>query len=254
VSNSRERPGFKTVEIEVATRCNRSCSYCPVSILESPPDQRWMDDHVFGHTISELAKIGFDGCLSYHFYSEPLLRRDLDRLVSQAKAELPGAYQLLYTNGDLLTDDRYHVLVEAGIDHFIVTQHDNRPFPERRSQIVVMGADLTLTNRGGVMTNVARLQKALSVPCHAPTDMLMVTFNGDILLCCDDAQRRNIMGNIMESPIEDIWSSPRFRRVRKLLAEGKRGAAGGICARCSNMEYVRSGENYYSHLRNEDQL
>lgn len=201
------------------------------------------------HAVAELQRIGFDGFLSYHFYSEPLLRRDLEELVEHARERLPDAYQLLYTNGDLLSENRYRDLINAGIDHFIVTQHDNDVFPERPYQTVVMGNELQLTNRGGYMEDVEVLEGSLSAPCHAPTDMLLITYNGDVLLCCDDAERQNVMGNIMESPIEEIWFSPQFQQLRDLLAQGKRAEAGGICSRCNNMEYVRQGENYYTYIR-----
>lgn len=236
------------VEIEVNTRCNRKCDYCPVSVLQ-PRTQRWMNTKVYERVIGELARINHDGFLSYHFYSEPLLRRDLESLVEYARMLLPSAYQLLYTNGDYLTERRYQSLRDAGIAHFIVTQHDNLRFPERLHQTVVLGRELRLTNRGGLLRNVASSIESLAVPCFAPTDNLLVAFNGDVLLCCDDAERRTVMGNIMESSLDEIWFSDRFRTARTLLAEGKRAKARGICAQCSNTEFRKRGENYYSYLR-----
>ena len=127
---------------------------------------------VFSRLLDELVRIGFSGRLSYHFYNEPLLRHDLEMLVSQVSDRLPEAYQLLFTNGVLLTNKRYHSLLEAGLDSFVVTSHNNKLLPEREFQKVILPTELILTNRGGTMFT---LDKSLDRPCYAPDEMLIVT-------------------------------------------------------------------------------
>jgi radical SAM protein with 4Fe4S-binding SPASM domain len=73
--------------------------------------------------------------------------------------------------------------------------------------------------------------------------MLIVTSSGDVLLCCDDAERTQRMGNVMDYTLGEIWQSPEFQRKRSLLAQGRRGEASEICAKCSNVEYAAPGEN-----------
>jgi 2-deoxy-scyllo-inosamine dehydrogenase (SAM-dependent) len=124
---------------------------------------------------------------------------------------LPDVLQLLYTNGDFLKDIRYENLVRAGISFFIVTRHESSDFPGP-SQKVVKSRDLTLSNRGGLMKNVQGLR--LSLPCYAPSDMLIVTVTGDVLLCFDDAARTQVMGNVAEQAIEVLYS-PVSRRPRR---------------------------------------
>src|SRR5687767_13566064 len=91
------------VEIEVNSRCNRKCWYCPVSILPPPDGPKFMADDVFVRLHEELQAIDYSGRISYHLYSEPLLRRDLARLVALSKSMLAASWQVLFTNGDLLT-------------------------------------------------------------------------------------------------------------------------------------------------------
>ncbi len=98
---------FKVVEIEVNSRCNLKCTYCPNSILPPPNVPEYMSNDTFERIIDEISRINFSGKISYHFYSEPLLRDDLKKLVWQVKCKLPSTYQLLYTNGTLLTDELY---------------------------------------------------------------------------------------------------------------------------------------------------
>ncbi len=236
-------PWFNVVEIEVNSRCNRSCSYCPVSLNLNPESILLMRDEVFNRILDDLVAIGFEGKVSYHFLNEPLLRKDLEHLVARVKRRLPHLYQLLYTNGDLLSDGRYKSLLESGISHFLVTRHDFSPIPTRSCQTVQYPTDLLPTNRGGTMRNIRILEDPMEQPCHAPSEMFVVTVGGDVLLCCDDARREYVMGNILHQSIGEIWNSPKFIYFRRELRNGRRDRGARICRGCSNQEYIMSGSN-----------
>lgn len=236
---------FTVVEMEINARCNRRCSYCPVSVLRPLKGDRYMTDEVFERILSELERIGFCGNLSYHLFNEPLLRRDLEVFVASVAARLPRVFQLLFTNGDLLSNKRYASLKKAGIDHFIVTRHGFEPIPERPDQTVQYPSDLVLVNRGGFLE---RIESTLTTPCYAPTDMLIITVDGDVLLCCDDAERQHVMGNLVHQDLEEVWLSPRFVKLRKMLQAGNRQEASEICRQCNNVEYFGPGENDHKHL------
>src|SRR6185503_15506674 len=77
------------VEIEVSVRCNRSCIYCPNSKVGSTSPFSFMDIELFRRIIAQLSQISFSGRLSFHFYNEPLMRKDLEKLVAIARAPLP---------------------------------------------------------------------------------------------------------------------------------------------------------------------
>jgi 2-deoxy-scyllo-inosamine dehydrogenase (SAM-dependent) len=200
---------------------------------------------VFDRLLRELEKWRFDGRFSYHLYGEPLLRRDLERFVRATEACLPDAHQVLYTNGDLLTDERYGSLTESGIDEFIVTRHDGDAgdIPARPHQIVLVPADLQLTSRGGTLPV---RQPASDRPCYAPAEMLIVAADGAVLLCYEDARRQHVMGNIMQEPLAAIWTSPQFLEVRARLAAGARASVGGICGACDNRAHDRPGTSWFA--------
>src|SRR5579884_3424923 len=115
------------VEIEINSRCNRKCSYCPVSILPAPKAPKMMSEQVISRILEELARLPFEGRLSYHFYNEPLIRRDLEQIIKRFAERLPNAYQVLYTNGQLLTQKRYESLIQAGIHLIKITSHNLQP-------------------------------------------------------------------------------------------------------------------------------
>lgn len=234
-------PGLSVVELEVCSRCNRSCHYCPVSLNPRPPVPARMQEHVFRRVIGQLAAVRFAGRISYHLYNEPLLRTDLHRLAGIVAAELPDALQILNTNGDLLDDKRYDVLRRAGIDYFYVTRHSPGEYPRRPFQVVQTSMDLILTNRGGTLTHLpAPSPDARRTPCFAPAEMLIVTVTGDVLLCYEDAQRSHVMGNLLSTPLTEIWNSPRLQAIRRQLRGGSRSVT-AMCTACSNVSHPAPG-------------
>jgi 2-deoxy-scyllo-inosamine dehydrogenase (SAM-dependent) len=203
-----------------------------------------MSDAVFLRLHEQLEALRYAGRVSYHFLSEPLLRRDLPRLVTLSKSMLPSTWQVLFTNGDLLTDEKYEELISAGIDMIVITAHDGVAPRPRQRQVVQFPHHLQLTNRGGTLTALpATTDEIKSLPCYAPSEMLIVSSNGDVLLCYEDSMREHVFGNIMRESLEDIWSSPSFVERRRLVREGRRSEAGSICERCSNSAHSEPGRS-----------
>jgi 2-deoxy-scyllo-inosamine dehydrogenase (SAM-dependent) len=193
-----------------------------------------MDIGLYRRIVAQLSGIAFSGRLSFHFYNEPLIRKDLEEFVAIARAALPLAHFVLYTNGDLLSDVRYTSLLEAGIEFFIVTRHGGEPMQRRLHQLVQFPHDLDLSGRAGAVLSVkAPLRRA----CHAPSEMLVVTVNGDVVLCHEDARREVVVGNLGRSSLEDIWCGDAMERLRHHLVRGDRQEAGPVCARCDHCAY-----------------
>jgi radical SAM protein with 4Fe4S-binding SPASM domain len=55
--------------------------------------------------------------------------------------------------------------------------------------------------------------------CRAPFDDIVVLWNGDIVLCCYDYDGYNVIGNVNEASVEDIWSSGKASRLRQRFLE-----------------------------------
>jgi len=158
-----------------------------------------------------------------------------------ASQKLPNAFQLLFTNGDFLTESRYMRLRNAGVNYFLVTRHDFKNIPKREFQTVLFPDDLRLSNRGGTLF---KLENSLSVPCYGPSEMMIITVTGDVLLCFEDAQRTQLMGNIQDKSIEEIWFSKKYSHTRKLLRNGERDNASFICKNCNTSDYPIPGKTW----------
>lgn len=114
------------VSIEITQNCNADCGFCGyrrsnndgMRILETKSSYL---DELLG--LNPVA-VGFVG-------GEPLIRKDLENLVKEAKTEANIPYVQITTNGSFLTIPRYNSLSEAGLDRlnisldFLGKDHDN---------------------------------------------------------------------------------------------------------------------------------
>ena len=214
---------FHSVSLEISSYCNRKCHYCPNKDHETPKE--FMSWDIFKHSVEELKNINYTGIFQYHLFNEPLYDERLVELVKYTSLHLPKVIQVLISNGDLLTIDKAKELEEAGINKFVVTVHDLNPkknlerlkpikkFLKYKMRLQTTN-QLYLTNRGGEINIDNEKRKANYKKCP-DIRTLIITRNGDVILCCQDYFRKYVMGNIMEKNILDIWNS--YKDIREKL-------------------------------------
>lgn len=64
--------------------------------------------------------------------------------------------------------------------------------------------------------NVGDLTK-LSV-CHMPWDRMSITWDGNVVGCCNDFLARYQNGNVRETPVLEVWNSPAYQRLRETVS------------------------------------
>ncbi len=105
---------------EVTHRCPMQCPYCS-NPLELERAAAELDTESWRRVIREVAELG---ALHIHFSGgEPLVRKDLERLVEEAREA--GLYANLITSAVLLAEERLQSLVAAGIDHVQISFQDS---------------------------------------------------------------------------------------------------------------------------------
>lgn len=57
-------------------------------------------------------------------------------------------------------------------------------------------------------------------PCPEIYDKLTVQWDGGVVLCCNDFDKTVPLGNIMQTPLKEIWRHPRIEAYRKRVAKG----------------------------------
>jgi len=235
---------FRAVELEINSMCNRKCSYCP-NITDRRP-LGYMEDSLFNKIVDELGAIDFDGRISYHFYGEPLLDKRLPRFVTYTKKRAPKSSTEIYSNGDFLTLDLFREYLHAGVDTFLITQHDNcmpdnlqhildnATEAEKQHMVIRFAKDRYMINRSGLIKTLQVITEPIHTPCDWPLTSIVVTMAGNVVLCCNDYYETEVLGNLKSSTLRDIWMSPRFEAFRSALSRGDRTVS-PLCAKCDHV-------------------
>jgi radical SAM protein with 4Fe4S-binding SPASM domain len=114
---------IERVEVETHSYCNRRCDYCPnVTGDRLGPNVR-MKPEIYDRLLSGLAEVGFGGSFVLNSYNEPLFDRAIIERIAEARAALPKARLMIYTNGDYLTPDYVSELAHAGLNYMHVSIH-----------------------------------------------------------------------------------------------------------------------------------
>jgi radical SAM protein with 4Fe4S-binding SPASM domain len=207
--------------------------------------QGQMSEALFMNILEQLRAVDYRGRISYHFYNEPLLSPNLDRFVELTRAILPASWIEIYTNGTLLTEARLMKLLALGVDKFTITKHHGiknfgfdevfgKLSPAIQSKIKYQGyKELLLTSRGGlVRAGRPQVKPPLDLPCLIPSSLLVITVTGNVVPCFEDYTELNVMGNITEKPLLEIWNSERYQKFRADLKLKKRSAY-PVCKDCN---------------------
>ena len=101
--------------------------------------------------------------------------------------------------------------------------------------------------------NVNKLNTALKRKCFYPFYQLLVDFDGGVLLCNHDWDKRLILGNVKETSVLDIWNSEKYKEIRGNLANANRNHS--PCNRCDangmqiGGEFVSKWKEYYEEQK-----
>lgn len=69
-------------------------------------------------------------------------------------------------------------------------------------------------------------------PCALIWQKMIIDWDGDVVLCCDDWSHSYPLGNLKKQTIEEVWNGERIKKVRDLHKSGKFGGV-PLCAKCN---------------------
>jgi len=228
---------IQIVSIETTSICNLNCHYCPNSTVGR--DKKFMKESTFYNIVDSLKVYdnNYTGEIYPHFYGEPLLDKRLESFVMYVKKQHPRSIVKIYTNGELLSIERYYTLKEAGVDQFVISQHTDKPSNnilklynytiEKSIKLDDIVYNETYKqkifyNRGGLVDTEPHSVNRLSqmVNCTGAHNQMTFDYKGNAVLCCQDYLSNHTYGNIDKQSISDIWNNSEYRRTRNLILYG----------------------------------
>lgn len=239
---------FNAIEIEINSYCNKACSYCPNSEFERV-EKGNMSKTLFNKILHDLQVLNFTGRVSYNFYNEPLLNKDLEEFIVKTRENLPLCNIVIYSNGSMLSLIKLLNFFKLGVDKFIITKHEDVR-DELMDEMIASLPDtlktkvdfkkfdeINLTNRGGALLHLGDNEKTKFLPCKIPQKLIVITKDGNVLPCFEDYFQKNIMGNVNKNTLTEIWNSQKFEEFRKNLQIGLRFKY-EACKDCNRIEVL----------------
>jgi radical SAM protein with 4Fe4S-binding SPASM domain len=246
-------PLFSWLDLSLTELCNRSagspkaCVFCPRIDANFYPNQKLHMSVGLGQLIAwELHDLKYEGAVILCGFGEPLLHPDLEKFVTAFK----GLRVEVVTNGDRLTPDKIAGLYESGVSYIVVSMYDgphqvdkfhamfaqagrhNEDYGLRdrwHSEEVDFG--LKLTNRAGTIQAGHQPPVDCSKACYYPSYSMALDWNGDVLLCVQDWNKKLRFGNVAMNSLVEIWKSVALHKRRMQVARGERVAA--PCNQCN---------------------
>lgn len=223
--------------IEISSRCNNDCEYCPAPGQHRFRDTGLMEWDTFVRTIQlvkELAQKGTQKEVNLFGIGEPTLNPMLPDMIKHARLTLPGKVPLHFnTNGRLMTKQLAQTVKAAGIDHVDVTGHD--PYITARTlrtfkEVGIQGrvsVDFMLypNNWAG---QVKWFEPDYNYPCQWLRDsQVMVLHDGRITTCCIDSRAGGVFAHVNDEDV--LQAEPRVH---------------GLCSGCHHVvpENMTGGE------------
>jgi len=176
-------------------------------------DMKWKGEVFFGHM------------------SEPTMDPSIvDTVASFAQHDWPITF---HTNGDFLRkDDLLCQELSKVVDRFVVGIYD----VEGKTQHEIVQQQKWWRQRlapANVIFSVAttRFQRRFSLEkdkrsfpnhgCLAQTGNLVIYYDGEVALCCEDINCEFDLGNTFDTPVIDIWNSPHHMELVEKLKESR---------------------------------
>lgn len=244
IEKTGEIPLFHAVEIETVNRCNGVCPFCPVNKNSDTRPFHKMAWSLFQKIIDELRELDYSGNLAIYSNNEPFLDERITEFTKCAREALPNANIYLFTNGTLLTLEKYKEIIPyldyLHIDNYSDTLELTKPVKEiyeysresnerEKAVIYLRKQNEVLTSRGGQAPNKGKT-KGLSIPCLLPFQQFIIRPDGKVSLCCNDALGKYTMGNVSQQSMQEIWEGTEFQKIRAKLYKGRRKLL--LCNEC----------------------
>ena len=238
-------PLFSSVEIEIINRCNGECPFCPVNKYDDIRRMKKMDEDLFKSIMNQLGAINYSGRLALHSNNEPFLDSRIIEFTKYAREHVPNAYLYMFTNGTLLTLDKFEKIIPY-LDKIVIDNYDDNlrlhenakaihslcqknKALDKKVEIHVRKIHEVLNTRGGQSPNNQK-SRVYDMSCVLPYKQMVIRPDGKLSFCCNDAYGKYTMADLNKMTLLEAWYSPKYIEARKRLSKGRKNIK--ICRCC----------------------
>jgi len=252
-------PLFRELTIELHSHCNRDCFFCcrhsDTSGHRKKPDgtpvRKSMPTEMVEKTLLDAQRMDYRGPVCFHHFSEPFLD---DRLLGFARmARELGMRPFEHTNGDVLRKNKeLRKEAKSAFEYLVVGIYDLETNEEREREVAwwrkELGNRVRFMHTGKMVVRGHHTEKNLDgyeaargkrpgLPtypngrCIRPPLRLMLHYTGNMVLCCEDMLEEFELGSAFDTPLEELWHSPRHTEVVEHLTTGPRSRY-RLCSTC----------------------
>ena len=246
---AKKPPMFHFLELETISRCNNDCAFCPVNINYDTRQPAYMEQSVFERVISELRELNFGKngeAMSLFSNNEPFLDMFLIPRLKYVKTLLPEVTLHLFTNGTLLTLDKF-LESRQFVDKYVINSYGDGLTLSKNAKLILdyltchselnknveicyRDKNEVLMSRGGRSPN-RRVYTAPKVGCVHPFFQMSLRANGKVYMCCNDALQDRCLGDIEKQSLIEIWQGRLYSQFReKMITSGRPSLS--YCVNC----------------------
>jgi radical SAM protein with 4Fe4S-binding SPASM domain len=211
--------------------CNRKCPYCKYG-QDKPFKHVVMSDDLFHKILYDLSDIDFEGIISPFNDNEPMLDNRIFKFIESIERILPRSKIFMFSNGDLLDENKIKHLFDSGLDRLHISLHDSRKLNDIESwlnddnyekiricKMYECSKDGFHNFAGEIESDLVNQTLYLDYGCVLPFRHLVVNSDGTVDLCCVDIGNNARFGNAKDRSIVDIfYNDEDLNRIRKQLA------------------------------------
>jgi len=246
-------PMWKKLSIEINSYCNRDCNFCPryfdnsgvrkdkkgKKVVKKMPSDKVYD------VINQASKLGFKGSVSFHRLSESLLDERYVKFVTYTKRK--GIKVCQATNGDVLRSNKELCSKLDGlVDKFVIGLYDYKTFGEKLKEIIFWKTkfkktkirfsrplEFPIIRQNSNIYNVKRKNtRMLNLPCFKTHKQLLIRYDGEVSLCCEDDNCYFDLGNVFDESLDKIWWSDKHISLVKELRKSNSRHNFELCSKC----------------------
>ncbi len=263
------------IEISESGICNRKCSFCPRSDPNYQDINEFISNKLHNKLCDELSEYNYSGLIIYSGFVEPMLDKNIYNLVKYAKNKNPNARIEIISNGDVLNAERLKKIYDHGLDRMLISLYDGEEqylrFKNLGEQLRLSNYQyvlrkrylpeeqdfgITLSNRGGMLENsefkIPKTQKKLNSKCFYPSYKFFVDYNGDVLMCSHDWGKKNILGNLNNQTLKEIWLSEKSLVARRKLNNADRSLSPCDVCDVAGTLIGKSHSSAWKNFKNEN--